>query len=136
MNDCCVESLGDKDEQNPHLFICKCYSFSGIAGIICSVSLDLVIILPDTHSKGGSRSARCAGRWREPRTIISADREALSPSESPRTDPSHHFSRVKTREEEREGIKGNSFTELLIKTGMSSGILELKEKVIKSEVKR
>lgn len=36
LNDCCVESLGDKNEQNPHLFICKCYSFLGIAGIMCS----------------------------------------------------------------------------------------------------
>lgn len=36
LNDCCVESLGDKNEQNPYLFICKCYSFSGIAGIMCN----------------------------------------------------------------------------------------------------
>lgn len=59
LNDCFDESIGDKDEQNPHLFICKCYSFSGIAGIICSVSLDLVIILSHTHSKGGSHSTTC-----------------------------------------------------------------------------
>lgn len=75
-----------------------------------------------TGAKVGSRSTRCEEQ-------SSALRQETSfPSESTLADMSHHFILVKKlgkkRESEREGKEGNSFTERLIKTGTSSGILE------------
>lgn len=44
--DCFVKSLGDEDKST---LILNVTAFSGIAGIICGVSFDLVIILSHTH---------------------------------------------------------------------------------------
>lgn len=44
LTDCFVKPLCAKDKQSPRLFICTCYIWR-IAGIICGISLNLVIIL-------------------------------------------------------------------------------------------